>query len=196
VVITDDELEIPLEAQGLSIFGSNFLGGEWNSVRLVAHELAHQWFGNSLTPSTWSDIWLNEGFACYAEWLWAEHADGVPVRVNAATHWSRLSHLAQDVVIADPGPDLMFDDRVYKRGALTLHALRVQLGAVTFFDLVRDWVAAHRHGSVTTEEFVTHVETFVRETTPVDGDAGARRARELLERWLWATPLPRFAGGA
>ncbi|MBW8732494.1 MAG: M1 family metallopeptidase, partial [Terrabacter sp.] len=195
VVVTADDLEIPLEAHAMATFGPNWLDGRRRHERLVAHELAHQWFGNSLTPATWSDIWLNEGFACYAEWLWAEHADGVPVRVNAATHRSRLSRLAQDLVLADPGPDLMFDDRVYKRGALTLHALRVELGDVAFFDLVRDWVAAHQHGSVTTAEFVSHVETFVRETTPTDrdGDAAARRARDLLERWLWATPLPRFA---
>lgn len=197
VVVTADDLEIPLEAHAMATFGPNWLDGRRRHERLVAHELAHQWFGNSLTPSTWADIWLNEGFACYAEWLWAEHADGVPVRVNAATHWSRLSRLAQDVVLADPGPDHMFDDRVYKRGALTLHALRVELGDVAFFDLLRDWVAAHRHGSVTTDEFVSHVETFVREIPPVDGDgngdAAGRRARDLLERWLWATPLPRFA---
>ena len=93
VVVTADDLEIPLEAHAMATFGPNWLDGRRRHERLVAHELAHQWFGNSLTPSTWADIWLNEGFACYAEWLWAEHADGVPVRVNAATHWSRLSRL-------------------------------------------------------------------------------------------------------
>ncbi|RAE94393.1 M1 family peptidase, partial [Burkholderia multivorans] len=69
VVVTNEELEIPLESQPLSVLGPNHLGPEWESERLIAHELAHQWFGNSLTPRQWSDIWLNEGFACYAEWL-------------------------------------------------------------------------------------------------------------------------------
>ena len=74
VVVTDDDLEIPLEAQGLSTFGANFLTSDWDSVRLVAHELSHQWFGNSLTLGSWQDIWLHEGFACYAEWIWSEES--------------------------------------------------------------------------------------------------------------------------
>lgn len=183
-VVTDDDLEIPLESQGLSTFGRNFCSAEWSHVRLIAHELAHQWFGNSLTPSTWSDIWLNEGFACYAEWLWAEHADGVPVRVNAATHWSRLSHLAQDVVIADPGPDLMFDDRVYKRGALALHALRVAVGDEAFFELLKAWAAERRGASVTTAEFLD----FASERTGTD-------VAGLLGPWLHEVELPEFPQG-
>ena len=67
-------LEIPLEAQTLSILGPNHLRQDWESQRMIAHELAHQWFGNSLTTATWKDIWLHEGFACYAEWIWSEEA--------------------------------------------------------------------------------------------------------------------------
>jgi aminopeptidase N len=74
VVITDDDLDIPVEAQGMAIFGANHVDGRRPVERLVAHELAHQWFGNSVTPAVWRDVWLNEGFACYAEWLWSEHA--------------------------------------------------------------------------------------------------------------------------
>ena len=193
VVVTADDLEIPLEAHALASFGPNWLDGHRRHERLVAHELAHQWFGNSLTPATWADIWLNEGFACYAEWLWAEHADGVPVRASAQTHWSRLARLPQDLVLADPGPVLMFDDRVYKRGALTVHALRLLVGDGVFFELLRDWVQSHRHGSVTTDEFVDLVDVHVRHASgAAGGPAAAERARALLSSWLWASPLPRL----
>ncbi len=122
VVVTPDELEIPLEAQGMATFGPNWLSGRGVHQRLIAHELAHQWFGNSLTVTSWADIWLNEGFACYAEWLWSQASGGPTADTLASQQRTRLAGLAQDFVLADPGPETMFDDRVYKRGALTLHA--------------------------------------------------------------------------
>ena len=98
-------------------------------MRLVAHELAHQWFGNSLTLGAWRDIWLHEGFACYAEWLWSEESGGrVGGRAWARSTDTRSRRSPQDLLLGDPGPDLMFDDRVYKRGALPLHALRRTVG--------------------------------------------------------------------
>lgn len=181
VVVTPDDLDIPLEAQGMATFGANWLRGDRRHERLVAHELAHQWFGNSLTVGTWSDIWLHEGFACYAEWLWAEVADGVPADVSAREHHARLARLPQDLVLTDPGPLDMFDDRVYKRGALTLHALRTQLGDTTFFGLLRDWTATHTDGTVCTHAFVEHA------CRVADDPSGARR---LLAAWLDERPLP------
>lgn len=180
VVVTAEDLEIPLEAQGMATFGPNWLDGRRKEERLVAHELAHQWFGNSLTIASWRDIWLNEGFACYAEWLWFEAADGVDADESARRHWERLARLPDDLVLGDPGPDLMFDDRVYKRGALTLHALRLKLGDDRFFTMLREWVRRHAHGTVRTGDFVEHV---LRHS-----DTSATRA--LLQSWLWDRPLP------
>lgn len=153
-VITADELDIPLEAQGLAVFGSNFATEDWRSERLVAHELAHQWFGNSVTLEDWRDIWLHEGFACYAEWLWSEASGRPAADDHARLHWDRLSGLDQDFLLGDPGPDLMFDDRVYKRGGLLLHALRLSVGDDRFFEVLRVWADRHAHGSVVTEDFV------------------------------------------
>ena len=97
VVVTDDELEIPLEAQGISVFGANHMDGRRGYERLVAHELAHQWFGNSVTVRSWQHIWLNEGFACYAEWLWSEDSGGPSADRLARRRWQRLAGLPQDL---------------------------------------------------------------------------------------------------
>lgn len=178
-VITEDELEIPLEAQGLSVFGSNFMTRDWEHQRLIAHELAHQWFGNSVTLAHWRDIWLHEGFACYAEWLWSEESGGPTADEHAEEHWDRLDQLPQDLVLGDPGPELMFDDRLYKRGALLLHALRLTVGDDDFFGLLRTWTTRYATGSVVTEEFVA-----------VAAELCGASVGQLFDAWLRGTELP------
>ena len=179
VVVTDDPLEIPLEAQGMSTFGSNHLRPDWGAVRLVAHELSHQWFGNSLTVGHWKDIWLHEGFACYAEWLWSQESGGPTADEHAREHWDKLFELDQDLVLSDPGPDLMFDDRVYKRGALLLHSLRLTVGDDAFFALLQAWTSTYAGGTVSTEMFVALAQE------PAGHDLG-----ELFGAWLNQKELP------
>lgn len=181
VVVTDDELEIPLEAQGLSVFGRNHVDGVGGAGRLIAHELAHQWFGNSLTIGAWRDIWLHEGFACYAEWLWSEQSGAETADACARAHYAALRRAPQDIVVGDPGPADMFDDRVYKRGAITLHAVRLLLGDDAFFDLLRDWVATFRFATVSTEDFVRTADRHAPE--PIDS---------LIDAWLFREALPPF----
>ncbi len=181
-VVTDDDLEIPVEAQGLSVFGANHVDGHRGSERLVAHELAHQWFGNSLTIERWQDIWLHEGFACYAEWLWAERAGKHTADAAARQALARLAKLPQDLLLGDPGPELMFDDRVYKRGALALHDLRLSVGDPRFFALLRAWTTAYRHGTVSTELFLAHVADH----------SDAEHAQRLVP-WLDELRLPQLA---
>jgi len=179
VVVTDDDLEIPLEAQGISIFGANHCDGTRASERLIAHELAHQWFGNSVTARQWRDIWLHEGFACYAEWLWSEHSGGRSADDWARHYHQKLRDSPQDLLLADPGARDMFDDRVYKRGALTLHALRGRLGDEKFFALLKDWTTRYRHGTAVTDDFTSLAAQYCDESlTP------------LWDSWLYSRAVP------
>ncbi|MDT5165561.1 MAG: hypothetical protein QOC88_2455 [Mycobacterium sp.] len=179
VVVTDDDLEIPVEAQGISIFGANHCDGTGASERLIAHELAHQWFGNSVTARQWRDIWLHEGFACYAEWLWSEHSGGSSAAELARHYHQKLRAAPQDLLLADPGPRDMFDDRVYKRGALTLHALRSRLGDENFFALLKDWTTRYRHDNAVTEDF-----------TGLAADYCSQPLAPLWDSWLYSRAVP------
>ncbi|MEV4351976.1 M1 family metallopeptidase [Actinoplanes sp. NPDC049596] len=179
VVVADDDLDDPIEAQGMAVFGRNHLDGWRTHERLVAHELAHQWFGNSLTVADWKHIWLNEGFATYAEWLWSGVSGGPSTDALAAEWHAALWSRPADVVVSDPGVSRMFDPVVYKRGALALHALRRHVGDAAFFALLRSWVAEHRHATVTTAQFRAHAQRFT--TQPLDA---------LFTTWLDRRPLP------
>ncbi|MGW4528103.1 M1 family metallopeptidase [Amycolatopsis sp. NPDC004378] len=179
IVVTDDDLDDPIEAQGMAIFGANHVDGRRTYERLVVHELAHQWFGNSLTVADWRHIWLNEGFATYAEWLWSEESGGQSAAALARSWHTRIKAKPADVRIADPGVARMFDERVYKRGALTLHALRAEIGDPAFFALLKAWTGDHRHGLVTTDAFVAMAEAYA-----------ARSLNSFFERWLWTPALP------
>jgi aminopeptidase N len=179
IVVTADELDDPIEAQGMSIFGAGHVDGRRTHERLVVHELAHQWFGNSLTVAQWRHIWLNEGFATYAEWLWSETTGGPSAHEHAVRWHGRLATRPADLKVADPGVARIFDERVYHRGALTLHVLRRRLGDTRFFDLLHAWTGEHRHGSVTTEQFTA----FAQRHT-------GQPLHDLFTAWLWRTRLP------
>ncbi|WP_196250832.1 M1 family metallopeptidase [Cellulomonas sp. JZ18] len=187
LVCTPDDLEIPVEAQGAAVFGANHLTGPDADDRLVAHELAHQWFGNSVGLGTWQDIWLNEGFACWAEWWWSQASGGPDARTLARTWHGRLAARPQDLVLTDPGYDRIFDDRVYKRGALTLEALRAVLGTDAFLGLLRAWTSRYGHATATTDDLRALAAEHAAAT---GGDALARRVADLLVDWLDRPALP------
>jgi aminopeptidase N len=125
----------------------------------IAHELAHQWFGDSVSVASWRDIWLNEGFASFAEYLWLEHTHQLTAHQSFRADYSvpRRSPFWK-VLVADPRRNTMFDAAVYRRGAMTLQALREKIGDGPFFTILRTWTAAHRHANATTANFIALAE--------------------------------------
>ena len=126
----------------------------------VVHELAHQWFGDSVSLRRWREIWLNEGFARYMEWRYAEAHGGPSTRVQMHRTYAEYDGDAAfwRVRVDDPGPADIFSDSVYDRGAMALVALRDRIGAAPFHTLLRSWVASRRygHGSIAGFERLAH----------------------------------------
>ena len=157
--VVDADFPAALETQTMVVYGRPAV-----SETTVAHELAHQWFGNNVSLARWQDIWLNEGFATYAQSLWDEHERGAAVLRPRDRQVCVFLEAAEDggrstlLQIGDPGPDELLDGAVYGRGALTLHALRLQIGDEAFFDILREWNERYFHGHATTDDFIALAE--------------------------------------
>jgi aminopeptidase N len=151
------------------------------SESLLAHELAHQWFGNSVTPTLWRDIWLNEGFATYSEWLWA---DKLGTRSLQASFDAAYAPAAEDefwqTPPADPGgPENLFHDPVYDRGAMTLHVLRREVGDEAFFAILRAWANDYKYGNADTAALISLSERV-----------SGKQLDALFEAWLFKPGKP------
>lgn len=143
-----------LENQTRPVYSPKFWA-KGHNMGVVVHENAHQWFGDSVSVHHWQDIWLNEGFASYAEWLWDEQHGGDSAQKTFDAEYAKRPADAAfwRVIVADPGPDAQFSGAVYDRGAMAVHALRNRIGDAAFYQLVRTWTAKHRHGNATVAEF-------------------------------------------
>jgi aminopeptidase N len=185
IVPNQEDLRFALENQTRPVYSKRFWRTSQGVPRdadwVVVHELAHQWFGDDIAVERWQYIWLNEGFATYAEWLWEEHEDrGTPQEIFQATYdaipaddpfWS--------VVIGDPGVTDLFHDAVYVRGAMTLQALRNAVGDDAFWEIVRRFAEEQSGGHATTEEF-----------TGLAEEVSGQDLDDLFQTWLFTGSKP------
>jgi aminopeptidase N len=181
VVHGDARIGYALENQTRPAYASGFFDhGDPRAV--IVHELAHQWCGDSVSVADWSDVWLNEGFATYLQFMWAEQHGGPTVRQR----FDRLYRGTGADALPPVGPLLrtaenLFDDSVYLRGFATLEALRITVGDDAFFRILKGWPAAYRFGNATTADFIAYA----------DRSTGAR-LDDLLYAWLTQPGVPAY----
>lgn len=161
-----------LETQSMSIFDASRA-----DELVVLHELLHQWFGNSVTLSQWSDIWLHEGFAVYFMALWLGKQFG------ADTYSSFINSLRKSGTAmsapAKPKKADLFKWSLHARGALVLHALRGEVGEETFFEILRTFYSENAYGNVATADFVAVAEAL-----------SGRELDDLFDAWLYGERIP------
>ncbi|QDI68649.1 zinc metalloprotease [Streptomyces calvus] len=194
LLVADASTGFALETQTLSLFEHGLFTDPahpaWYVESIMVHELAHQWFGNSVSPRTWSDLWLNEGHATWYEVLYAQERGGrsLEARMKAA-------YEASDGWRADGGPPAapkapepgrrtgIFRPNVYAGGALVLYALRQEIGRSAFERLERAWVTRHRDGTATTSDFVR-----------LASETAGRDLTGFLHPWLYGAKTPPMPG--
>ncbi len=173
VAVVDQDLGLAIEQQTRSLFSADAA-----SPDVGVHELGHQWFGDSVTPARWSDVWLAESFATYAEWLWAEDQGGPTAREQAT---DALAQRREDggPPTDDPTVETLFGFNVYEGGAAVVEALRLEIGDDAFFTLLRRWQADFAGTSATTEDF-----------TALASEVAGRDLDGFFADWLSAAELP------
>jgi aminopeptidase N len=175
-----------LENQTRPVYGPGF----WrrgSNLYVVVHELAHQWFGDSVSVAAWRNIWLNEGFATYAEWLWSEAiGEGTAQEMfDFAYAQAPPDSPFWQVKPGDPGATNIFDDAIYSRGAMTLHQLRLAIGDDRFFQLLRTWTEQRRFGTATIEQFQALAEQI-----------SGQNLSQLFTTWLFTPGRPELEAAA
>ena len=177
-----------LETQTRPVYSPVF-SLRWPEYGVIVHELAHQWVGDSLAVEAWQHIWLNEGFATYAEWMWSAHEGEATEQEIFDLFYNEFFPAEDtdfwDLPIGDPGTERLFDRPVYFRGAMTLHVLRMQVGDRDFFRILQQWARKQAGGNVTTDEFIALAE-----------HVSHQQLDELFDTWLFSTTRPELNAAA
>ncbi|HET6530503.1 MAG TPA: M1 family metallopeptidase [Actinoplanes sp.] len=180
IVDSSDAWGFALENQTRPIYAPGFFDSQESGESVVVHELAHMWYGDSVALARWSDIWLNEGLASYAEWMWSEAQGRGTAQEIFDENYARPADAAfWRLRIGDPGPANLFAGAVYDRGAMTIHALRLAVGDATFFRILRSWAQRNKGGNVTTAQFIAHAERV-----------SGQQLDALFDAWLFTPSKP------
>lgn len=182
-LVADADFDYALETQTLALFDRGLVTSAGQADAITAHELAHQWFGDSVSLRSWRDIWLAEGFASYGEALWIEHRQGWAALDAYMERLYRTVYQRGWPPPANPPATDLFNGGVYLRGALTLHALRLRVGDDVFFRILRTYTARYRHANASTADFIA-----------VATEISGQDLQSLFDSWLYADTLPDLPG--
>ena len=170
---------LAMETLGRSMFSHDDFPGavDGRTDMFQSHELAHQWFGDAVTPAAWEDVWLNESFATYGQWLWLDHAGLGSIETAAG----QALQVRQGPGVPTGTPDVtsLFGYDSYEGGAVVLHALRHEIGDDAFFTLLRRWVGENAGTSRTTRDFIALAE-----------EIAGRDLTAFFDTWLYTPTLP------
>jgi aminopeptidase N len=138
-----------MEHQTITGVSSNMIDGKKFYEDTYVHELAHQWWGDAVSPKFWKDIWLNEGFASYSEALYYESLTG-----KRALHSTIMSKYSKKFsgTLSNPG-SFLFTRTVYDKGAWVLHMLRWEVGDSAFFNILRTYYSTFKYSNASTKDF-------------------------------------------
>ncbi|MFH1764049.1 MAG: M1 family aminopeptidase [Gemmatimonadota bacterium] len=157
---------------------------------LVTHEIAHQWFGDSVTESDWDDVWLSEGFATYLTLLSTEHNQGREAFVaglerSRETVWAEEARDPEETVVHDNLSDMreVLSGLQYQKGAWILHMLRWEIGTENFWAGIREYYRRYRDSTATTADFVSLIE-----------EISGKELDWFFDQWLHRTPSPALEG--
>ena len=174
LAFADSSPGVAMEMLGRSMFARDDFRGSVDELTeiLQSHELAHQWFGDSVTPARWEDLWLNESFATYGQWLWLDHAGYGDLEETAAAVL-RFRQEPGDPTGDPSSADSLFGFERYDGGAVVLHALRRELGDGAFFTLLRRWAAENAGTSRTSDDFEALAATVADATSARSSATGS-----------------------
>jgi aminopeptidase N len=153
---------------------------------LISHELGHQWFGDLVTTRDWGNIWLNEGFATFMEYLWTENHFGKDAadyeRWQNSKFWNASHNLYDKPIVRHDFDDSSeFDGNAYDKGAWVLYMLRNKLGERAFFAALQHYLEVNRGKNVMTSDLVKAIDESTH--TSVD---------QFFEQWVYGAGAPKF----
>jgi aminopeptidase N len=180
-VMVNTSVGFALETQTRPVYSPGFWSGGRSNIGVVVHENAHQWFGDNVSVHNWRDVWMNEGFASWAQWRWDEaqgEATGNELLKSYYDFYGEGDSFWL-LKIGDPGAADLFAGEVYDRGAMTVQALRNRIGNQNLLELFRQWQSKHEHDDASIKQFISLAEKI-----------SGKNLKSFFKAWLYTSERP------